>query len=320
MQKIYMFSRYYLFIIITTFAKKIFALSLQQRKWFYLILLSFIWGTSYILIKKGLEGFTPLQLGATRIVIAGGLLLLIGFKSLKTITKQNWKWLALSGFIGSFFPVFLFAFAETEIDSGVTAVLNSLVPLFTLFVGLFAFGISFNRNQLLGVLIGLVGACLLVFFGSSLNTGQNYWYAGLVVIATICYACNANIIKSKLQGVSPMGIAVGNFVCILIPGIIVLPVSGVFDVEVRAGEFFWSSLMYIVILCVISTCIAKVFFNKLIQISSPVFSVSVTYLIPVVGIFWGIMDDEVFTLRQLGATLLILAGVYLVNKKKAIVS
>jgi drug/metabolite transporter (DMT)-like permease len=291
-------------------------LSHQQRKWFYLIVLSFIWGTSYILIKKGLEGFAPLQLGALRIVIAGGLLMLIGFRSLKTVEKNDWKWLALSGFVGSFLPMFLFAFAQTEIDSGVTAVLNSLVPLFTLFVGLLAFGISFTRNQLLGVLVGLSGACLLVVFGSSIHPEQNYWYAGLVVIATICYASNANIIKSKLQNVSPMGIAVGNFICILIPGMILLPLSGTLTTEVIGGEFFWSSLGYITLLCIIGTCIAKVLFNKLIQISSPVFSVSVTYLIPIVGIFWGIIDGEVFTLKQLGASLLILAGVYLVNQKK----
>lgn len=291
-------------------------MSLQQRKWFYLIILSFIWGTSYILIKKGLEGFAPLQLGALRIVIAGSLLLFIGFRSIKTIRKRDWKWLALSGFVGSFFPMFLFAFAETEIDSGVTAVLNSLVPLFTLFVGLFAFGISFTRNQFIGVLIGLFGAGLLVVFGSTLNPEQNYWYAGLVLIATICYACNANIIKSKLQGVSPMGIAVGNFICILIPGFILLLLSGALNTEVLEGDSFWSSLGYITILCVISTCIAKVLFNNLIQISSPIFSVSVTYLISIVGIFWGLLDGEVFTLKQLGASLLILAGVYLVNKNK----
>jgi len=291
-------------------------LSLQQRKWLYLIILSFIWGTSYILIKKGLEGFAPLQLVALRIVIAGGLLLLIGFKSFSTIKKEDWKWLALSGFVGSFFPMSLFAFAQTEIDSSVTAVLNSLVPLFTLFVGLFAFGISFTRNQLLGVLVGLLGASLLVVFGSNTNPEQNYWYAGLVVIATICYAANANIIKSKLQGVSPMGIAVGNFVCILLPGLLLLPLSGTFNADVIAGDFFWSSLGYITLLCLIGTCIAKVLFNKLIQISTPVFSVSVTYLIPIVGIFWGIVDGEVFTLKQLGASLLILAGVYIVNKKR----
>lgn len=288
----------------------------QNRKWIYLIVLSIIWGTSYILIKKGLQGFTPVQLGSVRIVIAGLFLFLIGFKSLKSISKTEWKWVIISGFIGSFIPVFLFAYAETEIDSSVAAILNSLVPLFTLFVGLFAFGVTFTKNQLIGVLVGLVGAGFLIFFGKGVNPDQNYWYAGFVIIATICYACNANIIKSKLQQVSPMGIAVGNFAAIIIPALMILPFSGFFSAEVRSGEFFWSSLGYIVVLCAIGTCIAKVMFNRLVQISSAVFSVSVTYLIPIVGIFWGMLDGEQFTLRQLFASLLILVGVYLVNKKK----
>ncbi|GMN06837.1 DMT family transporter [Croceitalea sp. MTPC5] len=291
-------------------------LTLSNRKWVYLIVLSFIWGTSYILIKKGLEGFTPIQLGAARIVIAGLFLFGIGFKSLRSISKAAWKWVALSGFIGSFFPMFLFAYAETEIDSSIAAILNSLVPLFTLFVGLFAFGISFTRNQLLGVFVGLLGAGVLIFFGKDINPNQNYWYSGFVIVATICYACNANIIKSKLQHVTPMGIAVGNFAFIFVPALVVLPFSGFFNVEVTSGKYFWSSLGYIVILCVIGTCIAKVMFNRLVQISSAVFSVSVTYLIPIVGIFWGILDGERFTVKQLLASLLILLGVYLVNKKR----
>jgi drug/metabolite transporter (DMT)-like permease len=291
-------------------------LKAHNTKWFYLIVLSIIWGTSYILIKKGLEGFTAIQLGSARIVIAGFFLFLIGYKSLKTISKEEWKWIAVSGFIGSFFPMFLFAFAETEIDSSIAAILNSLVPLFTLFLGLVAFGISFSKNQLLGVIVGLLGAGFLIFFGTDVNPNQNYWYAGFVIIATIGYAGNANIIKSKLQNVSPMAIAVGNFACIIIPALIVLPLSGFFSVETTSGEFFWSSLGYIIILCVIGTCIAKVMFNRLVQISSAVFSVSVTYLIPIVGIFWGLLDGENFSLKQFFAALFILLGVYLVNKKK----
>lgn len=288
----------------------------QNRKWIYLFVLSIIWGTSYILIKKGLQGFTPIQLGALRAIIATVLLWIIGFKSLRSITSKDWKWIVLSGFVGSFVPMFLFAFAQTEIDSSVAAILNSLVPLFTLFVGLFAFGIGFTKNQLVGVLVGLVGAAFLIYFGKGVNPSQNYWYAGFVVLATICYACNANIIKSKLQDVTPMGIAVGNFTAIILPAAIVLPFSGFFKTDVISGEAFWSSLGYIVVLCVIGTCIAKVMFNRLVQISSAVFSVSVTYLIPIVGIFWGTLDGEKFTLPQFFAAMLILFGVYLVNKKK----
>ena len=186
----------------------------QNRKWIYLLTLSIIWGTSYILIKKGLLGFSPIQLGALRAVVATLLLWIIGFRAMRNITKQDWRWVIFSGFIGSFVPMFLFAFAQTEIDSGITAILNSLVPLFTLFVGLFAFGVGFTSNQVLGVLVGLIGAGLLIVFGQNINPNQDYRFAGFVVLATICYACNANIIKSKLQNVNPMGIAVGNFTAI----------------------------------------------------------------------------------------------------------
>ncbi|MCX2718273.1 DMT family transporter [Lentiprolixibacter aurantiacus] len=288
-----------------------------NRKWFYLITLSLIWGTSYILIKKSLEGFNPVQMGSVRIVITALFLFIYGLKTLRGISREQWKWVAASGMLGSFFPVFLFAFAQTEIDSGIASILNSCVPLFTIFVGYLAFRIRFTSNQLIGVIIGLIGASLLIFLGADINPDQNYWYAGLVIIATICYALNANIIKGKLQEVSPLGIAVGNFVVMLPPAIVVLLFSGALSEEVMASPRFYSSIGYLVILSIMGTCVAKVMFNRLIQISTPVFSVSVTYLIPVVGIFWGVMDGERFSLVQLLAAVVILVGVYLVNKKKA---
>ncbi|MGB5692544.1 MAG: EamA family transporter [Flavobacteriaceae bacterium] len=287
-----------------------------NRKWLYLIVLSIIWGTSYILIKKGLEGFSAIQLGAVRIVLASFFLFLIGFRSLRGISKKQWKWVAVSGMVGSLLPIFLYAFAQTEIDSGIASILNSLVPLFTILVGALAFKISFTKSQFLGVSVGLVGASILIFLGVDLNPDQNYWYASLVVVATVCYAFNANIIKDKLQEVSPLAIAVGNFACILPAGIVMLVFSGVFSQNVVQGPHFLSSLGYLVALCIMGTCVAKVMFNKLIHISSPVFSVSVTYLIPIVGVLWGLVDGEKFSLLQLLAAAVILLGVYLVNSRK----
>jgi drug/metabolite transporter (DMT)-like permease len=292
-------------------------LSEVNRKWVYLLVLSVIWGTSYILIKKGLEGFTPIQLGSVRIVITSIVLFVIGFRSLRNISGKEWFWVALSGLFGSFIPVFLFSYAETEIDSSIASILNSLVPLFTIMIGFVAFSIKFTRNQMAGVLIGLIGALFLIYIGSDINPDQNYWYAGLVIIATILYACNANIIKSKLQDVSAMGIAVGNFAFMFLPALFLLFYSGALSTTVRSGDFFLSSIGYVVILSLLGTCVAKVMFNRLIQISSPVFSVSVTYLIPVVGIFWGLLDGERFSLWQVFAAGIILLGVYLVNKKSA---
>lgn len=291
-------------------------MSERNRRWIYLLVLSLIWGSSYILIKKGLEGFTPLQLGSIRITMAAAMLLGIGRGSLRTIGPGQWKWVALSGVVGSLLPMYLFAFAETEIDSGITAVLNSLVPIFTIFVGYFAFSIPFTRNQVAGVGLGLAGALVLILLGAGIHPGRDYSYALLVVLASLGYACNANIIKSKLSGVSPMGIAVGNFVCILPVALVMLFVSGSLSAGVRQAPAFAPALGYVFVLCLFGTCVAKVMFNGLIQISTPVFSVSVTYLIPVVGILWGALDGEVFTMGQLGAAVLILGGIYLVNKQK----
>ena len=293
------------------------ALRVDQRKWVYLIVLALIWGTSYILIKKGLQGFTPIQLGAVRILLASLFLGVIGGRSLKKLTRHQWKWVAVSGFVGSFFPVFLFAYAQTEIDSGITAVLNSMVPLFTLFVGRFLFGTAIRPLQLVGVLFGLIGALGLILVGAQLHADQNYSYALLILLAALGYACNANIIKAKLQGASPLAIATGNFAVITLPALIILPLSGFFSEEVLQGPDFWSSLAYLTLLCLMSTCIAKIMFNRLIQMADPVFSVSVTYLIPVVGLLWGVLDGETFAFQQLFGALSILIGVYLVTQKKS---
>ncbi|WP_335965570.1 EamA family transporter [Galbibacter sp. PAP.153] len=288
----------------------------DQKKWIYLIVLSLIWGSSYILIKKGLVGLTPIQLGSVRIIFSTVFLFLIGFRSVLKIKRQEWKWVAVSALCGTFVPVFLFSFAETEIDSSIASILNSLVPLFTIFIGFAVFKVNFSKNQVIGVIIGLLGAVVLIFQGANVNPDQNYFFALLVVVAAICYAINANIVKSKLQEVSPMAIAVGNFAVMVAPAILVLSFSGVFNESTYENKEFQTSLGYIAVLAVFGTGLAKILFNKLIQISNAVFSTSVTYLIPVVGIFWGVLDGEKFTVIHLLASGIILLGVYIVNRNR----
>ena len=150
-----------------------------------MIILSIIWGTSYILIKKALIRFSPIQLGAVRIVLTTVFLYIIGFKTLKPISKRQWKWITISGFVGSFFPVFLFAFAETEIDSAVTSVLNSLVPLNTIIIGFAVFKIGSNKRQVIGVILGFIGTAILILKGAELNPNQNYFFAFWILIRSI---------------------------------------------------------------------------------------------------------------------------------------
>ena len=287
-----------------------------NKKWVFLITLSIVWGSSFILMKKALLGLTPIQLGALRILISGIFIFLIGFHKLKPLKKKDWKWIAISGSLGTFFPAFLFALAITEIDSSVASILNSLTPLNTILLGYVIFKISFSRPQILGVLIGFLGTIMLIGAGAKLNPGQNYFYAGLVLIATVCYGLNINIIKKHLQKVSALAIAVGHFAVVMIPAFIVLVSTGFFKHETITNPDLRWPLVYVIILAVFGTALAKVMFNKMVQISTPVFASSVTYLIPVVALMWGIWDGETFGLLEALATILIFLGVYLANRRR----
>lgn len=286
----------------------------RQLKWVYLVTLALIWGSSFILIKKGLVGLTPMQLGSLRIIFAALFLLLIGFKSLSKIPLGKWKYIALTATLGTFIPAFLFAVAQTQIDSTVSSILNSLTPLNTLILGVFAFGLTFRRAQVFGVVIGLLGTFLLIINGALHHPEQNYYYAILILIASVCYAINVNLIKKYLSDLSPLSITTGNFLMLLIPALVILFFSGFFDV--MHVESVQHSIVFILILGVVGTGIANIIFFKTIQISSPVFATSVTYLIPVVAFGWGILDNEILTPVQFLGAFIILFGVYLSSKKE----
>ncbi|APY10685.1 permease [Seonamhaeicola sp. S2-3] len=285
-------------------------------KWIYLLTLSLIWGSSFILIKKGLNGLTPMRLGAIRVIFTAIFLFIVGFKKVKNITAKDWKWIIITGLLGTFFPVFLFAFAETEIDSAIASILNSLVPLNTIILGFFVFKISSTKRQVLGVFIGLAGTIMLIINGISLNPNQNYLYAALVIVAACSYAASINVLKQHLQHVNALTIAVGNFTAILIPAVIVLISTGFFSAEVLTNQNLKPALLYMLVLSLFGTAIAKVLFNKLVQVSTPVFASSVAYLMPIVAVFWGVLDGERFNFLQGIATIIILIGVYLAHKKK----
>ena len=286
-------------------------------KWVYLLILSLIWGSSFILIKKSLLGLTPYQLGALRTIITGIILLAFGFNKLRTIPKSKWKWLLLSGLLGSFIPAFFFAIAETEIDSAVTSILNSLVPLNTILLGFAIFKITSTKRQILGVIIGFTGTAILILKGAELNPNQNYLYASFIIASTVMYAANVNIIKRHLQDVKPLSIAAGNYAFIIIPALIVLLFSDFFTLKTFDNPALPKALMYITILAVFGTAIAKVLFFKLVQLSTPVFASSVTYIMPIIALGWGILDGEAFSFIQGLAALLVLIGVYLSHKHKA---
>ena len=287
---------------------------MKLNKWFYLISLSLIWGSSFILIKKALVGLEADQLGSLRIIFSSIIIILIAWKRLSKITRLEWKWISISAFLGSFFPAFLFAFAEKEIDSAVASIINSIVPLNTVVIGMVLFNIRSTKRQIIGVLIGLAGTYMLIMSGIKLNPDQNYLYSGFVILCSFLYALNVNIIKKYLQHLSALTITVGHFAVIIIPAVIVFCFSD-FDVNSLRNQETIDSIIYVFILAVFGTALAKILFNKLIKISSPVFASSVTYSMLIVSIFWGLVDGEKFSIYQLIATIIIILGVLLTNKK-----
>jgi drug/metabolite transporter (DMT)-like permease len=232
---------------------------------------------------------------------------------LAAIPQGKWKYIALTSLFGTFIPAYLFAIAQTQITSSVSSILNSLTPLNTLILGALVFGLDFKRTQIFGIIIGLIGTILLIFNGAINNPNQNYYYTILILIASVCYAMNVNFIKKYLSDVKPVAITTGNFLVMLFPALLILSFTNFFSI--MQVEKVSHALLFIAVLGIVGTGIANILFYKLIQISSPVFATSVTYLIPVVAFFWGLLDNEMLTPIQFLGAFIILIGVYLSSKK-----
>ncbi len=288
-----------------------------SKKWVYFILLSLVWGSSFILIKKALLGLTPIQLGGLRIVFASLVLFLFGYPSLKTIDSKDWKWVIAAGLLSSFFPPFLFALAQTEIDSGVTSIFNSVVPLLTTGVGIVAFGAIVTKRQILGVVIGLLGTLALILAGMEFKPDRNYAFAIFILISALGYAFNINIIKKHLAHLSPLAVTTGSFGVAFLPALLLVSLSGFYS-EFENNEAMHTALWYLLALAIIGTSVANIIFNKLIQLSSPVFAASVTYVIPLIALLWAVLDGETMNGYQLLGGLIILLGVWLVNRRKKV--
>lgn len=286
----------------------------NNKKWYLLIFLGCVWGSSFLLMKLGLKGVNPVQMGSLRILFAAAFLIIVGFKQISKIPLYKWKYIALTSMFGTFLPVYLFAVALSKIDGSVSSILNSLTPLNTLLVGILLFKLDVQRRQIFGVVIGFVGCVLLVLFGDGENTTENYYYALLVVLASIFYGINVNLIKKYLSDLKPLTISTGNFIVMLFPALLVLYFSDFFEIANEPKVV--TSLGYIAILGIVGTGLSNILFFKLIQLSSPVFASSVTYLIPVVAILLGyfVMNETLNVVQGIGASVVLL-GVYFSSKK-----
>ena len=282
------------------------------KNYLTLLFLATVWGSSFILMKKGLLVFSDVQVAALRLFIAFLSLVPFLFRAFKKVSKKHIFPIVIMAFFGNGIPAFLFTKAQTQLDSSLVGILNSLVPLFTLLLGVYFFKSRPSKTNIAGVLLGLCGAVFLTLFSMGGGVEINN-YVLLVVLATVMYAVSINVIKKYLQDIDALSITALAFS-------IIGPLSAfyIFNADfltLAKTVLGIEAMLYIALLAVVGTSSAVVIFNKLISRSSAIFASSVTYLIPIIAILWGVFDGEIITIHHILAVAIILSGVYLVNKK-----
>ena len=280
--------------------------------WFIFALLAIIWGSSFILMKEGLKAFSPYQVASLRMLSAGIILLPFAYKALKSIPKEKMGLVVFSGLLGNFIPAYLFCIAETQIDSSLAGILNSLTPMFTIIVGVLFFKAQTNMVKILGMFIGFVGLSFLLAVGKNMSF-HNLSYASLVLLATLFYGINVNIVGRYMQQLGAINVASLAFAFLIIPSSIVLYFTGYFNNDF-SSPMVLKSLLASSVLGVIGTSIATILFYYLVKQSGMLFGSMVTYGIPVVAVAWGILDGENLSLLQIAFLGLILLGVWIVNR------
>lgn len=279
----------------------------EKEKWILLALLSLIWGSSFILIKKSLDHFNPYEVGALRVLIAGLVLLPVAIKNIRKFRKKNLKWLILAAITGNFIPMFLFPIAETEVSSSIAGIINSMMPIFVIIVGALLWKFETTKRQIIGVLISFSGACILAFSGGE---GGEFKLIPilLLLLATLLYAISTTTVKSKLSDIPAKILSAYVFSLVLIfPSFIALVFAGFFN-ELKMDNNLLVGLGFVSLLSVFGTGLAMMLNYRLLSVSTPLFASTVTLLMPIVAIIWGILDGEKLTIMQGFGGVIILAG------------
>ena len=286
----------------------------EKEKWILLIVLTLIWGSSFILIKKGLEHFDPYQVGALRVLIAGVLLSPLAIIHRKKFPRKRIKWLVLAAFSGNFIPMFLFPIAETQISSSVAGIINSMMPIFVIIVGGLFWKSATTGRQILGVSISFSGACLLML-GSQGETGIKFFPILLLLIATFLYAISMTTVKAKLNDISSQVLSGFVFFYVLfLPSLLALISTGFFG-EFKGTSSEFLGLGYVSLLSIFGTGLAMLLNYRLLKISSPLFASTVTLLMPIVAVLWGFLDGERLTAIQFTGGLIIIGGLIFLRSK-----
>ena len=282
--------------------------------WFLLFILSLIWGSSPILIKKALVSLSPYEIGSLRLTFAAVVLIPFLGKNFKEIKKKDYFILFISGIVGNVIPYFLYPIAQTNIDSATSGVLTSLTPFFALLIGVVFYKQNATKNNIIGLITGFVGTTILIIFSSQVGVIGNNVFGLFVVLATLLYGINLNLIKYHLNHLKPVTITSFSIVSILPVTFYILLSETPFIDHMNNYESYKLEFFYVFVLGFLSTSVATLIFYNLIKIKDTVFASMVTYLMPIVAIFIGIADGEIINIIQVGGMILILTGVFINSK------
>ena len=282
--------------------------------WILFILLSLIWGSSFKLMKVGLISLSPYEVATIRILTAGLLLLPFGIKELYKLKRKEILQCLYAALLGSFFAAYLFCVAETKIDGSLAGMLNALTPFFTILIGVIVFKAHFSIYKYFGIAIGFIGLCALFYAKGTVDV-SNIAYSSLIVLATILYGTNVQMVSRHAKHIPPLTIVAVGFTLLIIPCVLILFTIGYFHHPYT--KLILLSTGASAVLGIFGTAITSILFYKLIHYAGSIFASMVTYAIPVVAMFWGLYDGEYINVAQLAALGIVLIGVYIVNKKPA---
>ena len=263
-------------------------------------------------MKEGLKAFNPYQVASLRMLSAGIILLPFAIKAIQRVPSNKLALVILSGILGTFIPAYLFCIAETQIDSSLAGILNSLTPMFTIIVGVLFFKVQTNLAKIIGMVIGFIGLSVLLAAGKNMSF-HNLSFASLVLLATLFYGINVNIVGRYMQQLGSLNVASIAFAFLIIPSALVLFTTGYFKNDFTNPTVL-RSLAASSVLGIIGTSMATILFYYLVKQSGMLFGSMVTYGIPVVAVAWGLLDGESLSGVQIGCLGLILFGVWIVNR------
>ncbi len=284
------------------------------QAWALFALLALIWGSSFILMKYGLQSFSYSQIGMIRVSLAFWFTFIIAFRRLRFLRKKDILPLLVVGLLGNAIPYLLFPLAVTKLDSGLVGILNSLVPLFTLIIGVLFYKAKVGIPSVVGILIGLAGAVWLLMPGVEIDPTK-LQYGALPILATLCYAISINTLSSWLRHLDSLTITLLSLLFVGIPATIYVFTTDFVSI-MQTDDKAWISLSYVAILGIVGSSLAVIIFNYLIKNTDSLFASSVTYLIPLVALIWGVVDGENIGIDHVFGMGAILLGVYVVNARR----